>query len=95
LPTGSQAISGDYQSAKKAAKDRIVSMVGREVTVGSQKSGNMKWKVIHSLEPSESTLQEILDPTVPFGLKELSLSKLRRSEVLAHVFLTALTGRAR
>jgi hypothetical protein len=39
-------------------------------------------KVIHSHGPSESTLQEILDPNAPFGLKEFNLSKLRRSEVL-------------
>ncbi len=82
LPTGIQVISRDYQSIKKSEKNRIEAMVGQEDTLDSQKNGSMKLKVIHSHGPSESTLQEILDPNAPFGLKEFNLSKLRRSEVL-------------
>jgi hypothetical protein len=30
----------------KAAKEKIVALVGHNVTVGTRKSGSMKWKVI-------------------------------------------------
>jgi hypothetical protein len=40
--------SKDYHQLKAAAKEKIAALVGHEVTVGTQKNGSMKWKVISS-----------------------------------------------
>jgi hypothetical protein len=36
----------DYHTIKKAAKEKITALVGHDVTVGTRKSGSLKWKVI-------------------------------------------------
>ena len=38
----------DYHQLKAAAKEKIAALVRHEVTVGTQKNGSMKWKVISS-----------------------------------------------
>ncbi len=62
-------------------------MVGQEVTEGSRKNGSLKWTVISSHEPSESTVEEF-NVNATYGLKDFNMSKFRRSEVLAHLFFT-------
>ena len=61
LPTAEQSTVKDYHSIKKAAKDKITSLVGHDVTVGNWSSGNMTWKVVPSYEPSdESFLRDVM-----------------------------------
>jgi hypothetical protein len=86
LPTDEQ-VGRDYQSVKKAAKERIAAMVCREVTEGSRKNVSMKWTVISSHEPLDYTLEE-LDHNATYGLKDFDMSMFRRSELLAYLFLT-------
>ncbi len=56
LPTAEQSTAKDYHSIKKAAKEKNPGLVGHEVTVGNQSSGNMTWRVILSYEPSDNSL---------------------------------------
>jgi hypothetical protein len=62
LPSaGTEVLAKDYQSVKKAAKDIISALVGKEVTVRTRKNGSMKWKVIASYEPSREICWKILN----------------------------------
>lgn len=72
LPEAEQSTVKDYHSIKRASKDKIVGLVGHEVTVGNQNSGTMKWKVITTYEPPDGCLLQDISTRKEFGLKNLS-----------------------
>jgi len=56
LPTAEQCIVKDCHSIKKAANEKISALVGHEVTLGTRRSGSMKWKVVSTFEPPDECL---------------------------------------
>jgi hypothetical protein len=73
LPTAAEQSSArDYHSIKKAAKEKVAALVGHEVTVGTQKNGSMKWKVIATHDPSDEHLLREYDPVKKYGLKDFN-----------------------
>ncbi len=50
LPAGDN-LPKDYAAIKKATKDKIAAMVGKEVTVTSRSMGSISWKVVASVDP--------------------------------------------
>ncbi len=57
LPTAAdQTIPEGYHSIKRAAKEKIVSLLGQEITIGTGNNGGMKWKVVDTYEPSKESL---------------------------------------
>jgi hypothetical protein len=86
LPTAEQSTVEDYHSIKKAAKEKIAALVGHEVTVGTQSSGTMKWKVVTTFEPPDKCLLGDTLTKEEFGLKNFSPSNYKQCKVLA-VFL--------
>jgi hypothetical protein len=87
LPTAEQSTVKDYHSIKKAAKEKIAGLVGHEVTVGNQSSGNMTWRVIPSYEPSDNSLLRDVKSKEDFGIRDFSSNNYKRSEVIADIFL--------
>ena len=85
LPTAATAVTKDYHSVKKAAKEKISALVGTEVPVTSRKNGTIIWKVVDSHVPPEEKLISL--STICYGLKGFSLGNFKKSEVLAHLFL--------
>jgi hypothetical protein len=85
LPTAEQSIVKDYHSIKKAAKKNSA-LVGHEVTVGTQSSGSMKWKVVSTFEPPDECLLGDTLTKEEFGLKNFLPSDYKRSKVLAVFF---------
>ena len=43
LPAGDKLLK-DYAAVKKAAKDKMAAMIGKEVTVTSRSMGSITWK---------------------------------------------------
>ena len=87
LPTAEQSTVKDYQSIKRAAKERIAALIGQEVTVSTRSNGSMKWKVIETYEPPEENLIQDINVRQKYGLKNFSTSDYKKSEVLAKMFL--------
>jgi len=88
LPTAAdQTSSKDYHSIKRAAKEKIASLLGQEITVGTRNNGGMRWKVIDTYEPSEESLLPEFESQQFYGLKNFSTSDYKRSEVLVQLFL--------
>jgi hypothetical protein len=87
LPTAEQSTVKDYHSIKKGAKEKIAGLVGHEVTVGNQSSGNMTWRVIPSYEPSDNSLLRDVKSKEDFGIRDFSSNNYKRSEVIADIFL--------
>jgi hypothetical protein len=85
LPTEAAATVKDYTSIKKAAKEKVLALVGTEVSVVSKKNGTMKWTVVENHTPPEEKL--ISKGTLPYGLKDFSLANHKKSEILVDIFL--------
>ncbi len=56
LPSAGAVQQKDYHSIKKAAIEKIVALVGQDVTVATRKNGSMKWKVISTYDAPEENL---------------------------------------
>jgi hypothetical protein len=94
LPTEKEASLSapgkDYATIKKAAWEKIKSLLGTEVIVKTKKNGSMNWKVIESIEPEEEkAIPEVLD-NFQYGLKDFSCSGFKKSEVVQCIFLRLL-----
>jgi hypothetical protein len=85
LPTEAAATVKDYTSIKKVAKEKVLALASTEASVVSKKNGTMKWKVMESHNPPKEKL--ISKGTLPYGLKDISLSDHKKSEVLVNIFL--------
>jgi hypothetical protein len=48
----------DYAAIKKAAKDKIASMTGKEVMVTLRSMGSITWKVLPSVNPVDMILEK-------------------------------------
>jgi hypothetical protein len=73
LPTAAEQSSmRDYHSIMKAAKEKFAALVGHEVTVGMQKNGSMKWKVIAMHDPRDENVLKEFDPVKKYGLKDIN-----------------------
>jgi hypothetical protein len=51
------AIVKDYQSIKKAVKEKIAALIGTEVTVTCRKNGCLTWTVVESHSPPVDELR--------------------------------------
>jgi hypothetical protein len=88
LPTAAEQSSiRDYQTIKRAAKEKVAALVGHEVTVGTRKNGSMKWKVIATHDPTNENVLKEFDPVKTYGLKDFNCSSYKKSEVLVQMFL--------
>ncbi len=96
LPTAAdQTSSKDYHSIKRAAKEKIASLLGQEITVGTRNNGGMRWKVIDTYEPSEESLLPKFESQQFYGLKTSLLLIIREVKCLCSCFCTLplLTGK--
>ncbi len=90
LPTAAEQSSisiRDYHSIKKAAKEKFAALAGHEMTVGTQKNGSMKWKVIAIHDPMEENIVREFDPVQNYGLKDFNSYDYTKSDVLVEIFL--------
>jgi hypothetical protein len=69
LPTAEQSIAKDYHSIKRASREKIVGLLGHEVTVGNQSSGTIKaikpWQL--GIHKAPSMLQSYCSTNLTFG----------------------------
>lgn len=79
----------DYATLKKAAWEKVKSLLGKEVVVTSKKH-SMTWKVIESIEPEEGKGIPELQEKYQYGLRNFSCSTVKKSEVVRHIFLRLL-----
>jgi hypothetical protein len=79
------AVQKDYHSVKKAAIENIAALVEEEVSIKSRKHGNIIWKVVDCHMPPDDKL--ISSSKISYGLKGFSCGDIKKSEVLAHLFL--------
>jgi len=70
---------------KKAAKDKIAAMIGKEVTVTSRSMGSITWKVVPSVDPVDMIPEK--DSSVEYGLRGFDVGSFRKSEVFSSIFL--------
>ncbi len=88
LPTAAEQSSiRDYQTIKKAAKEKVAALVGHEVTVGTRKNGSMKWKVIATHDPMNDNVLKEFDPVETYCLNDFNCYSYKKSEVLNQMFL--------
>jgi hypothetical protein len=88
LPTAAEQTSAkDYHSIKKAAKEKVAALLGREVTMSTKSNGSMKWKVVETYEPPEENILPEVEVLQQYGMKDFNTSDYMRSEVLVHLFL--------
>ncbi len=78
----------DYHEIKRAAKERIDSKAGQQVTVTSSSNGPITWTVTKSLDPDDVIPE--FEPKVKYGLKDFDLQKCKKSEVFSSIFLLLL-----
>ena len=74
-------------AAKKAAKEKVAALLGREVTMSTKSNGSMKWKVVETYEPPEENILPEVEVLQQYGMKDFNTSDYMRSEVLVHLFL--------
>ena len=84
LPAGDN-LPKDYAAVKKAAKDKIAAMVGKEVTVTSRSMGSISWKVVASVDPVDLIPEK--DSSVNYGLQSFDVGHYKKSEVFSSIFL--------
>jgi hypothetical protein len=60
VPTAEQSTVKNYHRIKQAAKERIAALIGQEVTIGTQRNGSMKWKVIETSSNRRKVFLKIL-----------------------------------
>jgi hypothetical protein len=76
LPAGDN-LPKDYAAIKKAVKDKIAAMEGKEVTVTSRSMGCITWKVVASVDPIDLIPEK--DSDVKCGLRNFILKRVKYS----------------
>jgi hypothetical protein len=77
--------SKDYYQLNASTKEKIAAIVGNKVTVGAQKNGSIKWKVISSYDPLEENVPG--DSHLQCGLMYFNTLDHKRSDILVECSL--------